>query len=119
MSNDQTTAVVLEHVEAFNDGDLERLLAGFAEDALWITGQTVVRGRDELKSFFGAAIDGLRPNLVVENLVAEDCRAACQLTETLLFEHEHRSYSIAAFFRLREGLIASAKVYREGSAKVA
>ena len=34
-----------EHIEAFNGGDLERLLAGFAEDALCITGQTGVRGR--------------------------------------------------------------------------
>ncbi|MBR7833331.1 nuclear transport factor 2 family protein [Actinospica durhamensis] len=119
MTDDQTSAAVREHVEAFNDGDLERLMAGFAEDALWITGETVVRGLGELRSFFGGAIDGLRPNLAVENLVAQDCRAACQMTETLLFEQEQRSYSIAAFFRLRDGLITSAKVYREGSAKVA
>jgi uncharacterized protein len=118
MTDDQIIAAVREHVEAFNDGDLERLLAGFAADALWVTGQTVVRGRSELSSFFGAAIDRLRPHLAMENLVAEDCRAACQMTETLLFEQEQRSYSIAAFFRLRDGLIASAKVYREGSAEV-
>jgi ketosteroid isomerase-like protein len=119
MTDDRTAAVVRKHVEAFNDGDLERLLAGFAEDALWITGQTVVRGRNELTSLFGDAIDGLRPHLAVENLITEHGRAACQLTETLLFEHEQRSYSIAVFFRLHDGLITSAKVYREGSAEVA
>jgi len=119
MTDDQTTAAVREHVEAFNAGDLERLLAGFTEDALWITGQTVVHGRGELSRFFGAAIDGLRPHLAVENLITEDGRAACQMTETLLFKQEQRSYSIAAFFRLHDGLITSAKVYREGSAEVA
>lgn len=119
MTDHQTAAAVRAHVEAFNDGDLEKLLAGFTEDALWITGQTVVRGQAELSSLFSGAIDGLRPHLAVENLIAEDSRAACQMTETLLVEHEQRSYPIAAFFRLRDGLIASAKVYREGSAEVA
>jgi uncharacterized protein len=118
VTDDQTSAAVREHIAAFNDGDLARLLAGFAADALWITGRTVVRGRDELSAFFGAAIDGLRPRLAVQNLVAEGCRAACQMTETLVFRQEQRSSAIAAFFRLREGLIVSAKVYREGSAEV-
>jgi hypothetical protein len=28
------------HVEAFNARDLEALMAGFADDAVWITGKT-------------------------------------------------------------------------------
>jgi ketosteroid isomerase-like protein len=113
-----TAAAVREHFEAFNAGDLDRLLAGFAEDAHWITGETSVRGREQLRAFFGAAIDRLRPRLDVANLVAEDCRAACQLTETLVFEQEQHTFTIAVFFRLRDGLITSAKVYREGSAEL-
>ena len=113
-----TAAAVRAHVDAFNQGDLERLLAGFAEDAQWVTGRSAVRGRDGLRGFFGAAIDGLRPHLAVAGLIAEDGRAACELTETLVFKQEPRSYSIAAFFQLRDGLITSAKVYREGSAEL-
>jgi uncharacterized protein (TIGR02246 family) len=79
VTRDQNTAVVRERIEAFNDGDLERLMAGFTEDALWITGRTTVRGRDELRSFFGAAIKGLRPNLALRNLIVDDCHAACQM----------------------------------------
>lgn len=109
-TDDQTTvtaAAVREHVDAFNAGDVDRLIAGFAHDARWITGSTAVRGHEEL-----------RPDLAVRNLIAEDCRAACQLTETLVHEQRQRSFPIAAFFRLRDGLIVSAKVYREGSAEL-
>lgn len=113
-----TAAAVHAHVDAFNRGDLERLLAGFAEDAQWVTGQTAVRGHDGLRDFFGTAIDGLRPHLAVADLIAAQDRAACQLTETLVYRQEPRSYPIAVFFRLRDGLITSAKVYREGSAEL-
>lgn len=95
-------------------------MAGFAEDALWVTGRTIVRGREELHSFFEAAINDLRPYLTVENVVADGPRAACQMTETLAAERQDgHPYSIAAFFTLRDGLIVSAKVYREGSAELA
>jgi ketosteroid isomerase-like protein len=123
MSDDEASvaapAAIREHIDAFNEGDIERLLAGFSEDALWVTGQTVVRGRDELSRFFAAAIERLRPHLALENLITADGRAACQMTETLLSQKTQRSYSIAAFFRLNNGLITSAKIYREGSAEVA
>jgi hypothetical protein len=38
-------SVVAEHLTAFNEHDTDRLLAGFASDAVWATGQLVVRGR--------------------------------------------------------------------------
>lgn len=119
MTRDQTTAAVREHFDAFNDGSLERLMAGFAEDALWVTGRTIVRGREELRGFFEAAMNDLRPHLAVENIVADGPRAACQMTETLEAGQQQHSYSIAAFFTFRDGLIVSAKVYREGSAELA
>lgn len=33
------------HVRAFNERDLDALLAGFTGDATWITGTTTIRGR--------------------------------------------------------------------------
>lgn len=39
--------LIKEHVAAFNARDLEALMAGFADDAVWITGKTTVRGRAE------------------------------------------------------------------------
>jgi uncharacterized protein len=41
-----------------------------------------------------------------------------ELTETVTVAGEERTFSIAGFYRLRAGLIASAKIYREGSAEI-
>jgi ketosteroid isomerase-like protein len=120
-------ALLHEHVRAFNARDLDALLAGLREDALWVTGTSVVRGRAELAGLFGDAMRGLLPTLTVENLLtaadpAADRtgtgRAACQMTERMTVAGAERTDSIAAFFVLRDGLIAEAKVYREGSAVV-
>lgn len=112
-------AAVHRHVGAFNARDLDALLAGFTEDAVWITGSTTVRGRAALTELFDEAMRGLLPTLEVRDVIAEGARAACQMTETLTYGGETRSYPIAAFYVLRDGRIASAKVYREGSADIA
>lgn len=114
-----TAMTVREHVDAFNAGDVDTLIDGFTDDAVWITGTSVVSGRDDLRTFFAAAIAGLHPTLAVLDVVAEADRAACQLTETITVDGEVRSFPIAVFFTLADRKISSAKVYREGSAEVA
>jgi hypothetical protein len=105
-------------VDAFNSRDLDRLMAGFTDDVVWITGTTTVRGRAELTELFANAMAGLLPALVIESLLAEGDRVACQLTETLTVDGDERTFSIAGFYALRGGRIASAKIYREGSADI-
>jgi hypothetical protein len=111
--------VVRRHVDAFNARDLDTLMAGFTEDASWVTGATIARGRGELTVLFAGAMAGLLPTLVIQNLLAEGDRAACQMTEMLTVARAERTFFIAAFYQLRGGRIASAKVYREGSAEIA
>jgi ketosteroid isomerase-like protein len=43
------------HLDAFNRQDLDGLLAGFTDDAVWITGTDSFRGRDELTELFRGA----------------------------------------------------------------
>jgi hypothetical protein len=109
-------AALRRHVDAFNARDLGGLMAGFTPDALWVTGATTVRGHGELTELFAGAMTGLLPTLTIRELLADGDRAACQLTETLTAAGEERTFFIAGFYRLRDGLIASAKIYREGSA---
>ncbi|MEY9890354.1 ketosteroid isomerase-like protein [Catenulispora sp. MAP12-49] len=118
MIDDQVAAAVNEHVRAFSKGDLPALMAGLADDTVWITGRTTVRGRAELEPFFREAIAGLHPALRVQNLLVDGDRAACQMTETLVWDGTEQSFAIAAFFKLRDGLIVAAKVYREGTAEL-
>jgi hypothetical protein len=106
-------------VEAFNARDLDALMAGFTEDASWVTGTSTAQGRGELTELFAGAMAGLLPTLAIQDLLAEGDRAACQMTETLTVAGEEQTFFIAGFYQLRGGRIASAKIYREGSAEIA
>jgi hypothetical protein len=110
--------VVEEHLAAFNAHDTERVLAGFASDAVWATGQDVARGSDALAELFDAGLWELDPSLRVLTLVDADPLVAAELHETLKVGGERRDFRIAVFFTVAGGLIRSAKVYREGSADI-
>ena len=118
MIDTDVAAVIGNHVRAFNNHDIDALMSGFTDDACWITGSAVVRGRAELTEMFTGAMTGLLPTLTIQNLLATSDRAACQLIETLTVDGEEKTYFIAGFYELRDGRIASAKIYREGSAEV-
>ncbi|WP_020420330.1 nuclear transport factor 2 family protein [Amycolatopsis sp. ATCC 39116] len=106
------------HVEAFNDRDLAALMAGFTDDAAWITGTTTVRGSAELADLFEGALRGLLPTLTLDNVIASGDQAAAQLTETLTADGAEHTFAIAGFYRFRDGRISAAKIYREGSAEI-
>jgi uncharacterized protein len=119
MTDADVAAAIGNHVRAFNDRDIDALMNGFTADACWITGSSVVRGRAELAEFFTSAMTGLLPTLRIKDLLTTPDRAACQLIETLIFNGEEKTCCIAGFYELREGRIAWAKIYREGSAELA
>jgi uncharacterized protein len=111
-------AVLHEHLRAFNAGDLPALLDGFTPEAVWVTGRSSARGREELAELFGRAMDDLRPTLTLRALVATDGLVACELTEVLTSGGRRQTYPIAGFYEIVAGRIASARIYREGSADV-
>ena len=113
---ESVAALVRTHVDAFNERELDKLMGGFAEDAVWRTGTDTVTGSERLATFFGEAMTGLLPRLEITSLVADDSRAACELRESYEHEGETREASIAAFFTFEAELISRATVYREGSA---
>lgn len=41
----EIAVLVSEHIAAFHAHDTERVLAGLADDAVWITGADTVRGK--------------------------------------------------------------------------
>lgn len=111
-------SVVDEHLAAFNAHDTQRLLAGFAEDAVWATGQDVLRGRQALAELFDEGLWQLAPALTTLAIVADERRVAIELHERITVANEERAFDIAAFFTVSAGLIRTAKVYREGSADI-
>lgn len=107
---------VAEHLAAFNAHDTARLLAGFAPDAVWITGQDTDVGHAALAGVFDDWLWSMRPRLELVRLVADDETVAAELREALTVDGTPHEYSIAAFFTVHNGLITRAKIYREGNA---
>ena len=108
--------IVRRHVKAFNAGDLDALLASFADDATWVTGTDTFRGASELRELFSGAFAALRPRLHIDTLLVDGCRVACELREDLVVDGAARTDHIAGFYRVADDRIAAAKIYREGSA---
>jgi SnoaL-like domain len=111
-------ALVLDHVAAFNAHSTARLLAGLTEDAVWVTGQDVVRDHDGLRELFDDWLWSLNPELTVRTLVTQAGCAAAELREDLGVDEQRQSMNIAVFFETDAGRIRSVKVYREGRAEV-
>jgi uncharacterized protein len=111
-------AAVKRHIEAFNSRDLEALMAGFSEDATWITGSDSFSGVAALQQLFASAFSELAPRLHVESLLAQGDRVACELREDYSADGARRTDHIAGFYRVEDGLITAVKIYREGSADI-
>jgi hypothetical protein len=110
--------VVEEHLAAFNAHDTDRMLAGFAADAVWATGRDVMRGTAELADLFDASLWELAPSLETITMIADDRAVAAELHERITVDGEQRGYRIAAFFAITGATITAAKVYREGVADI-
>jgi hypothetical protein len=83
---------------------------------VWITGQDTATGQAALGELFDDWLWSLEPHLELLAIVVEGNRVAAQLHESMTVDGERRDFDIAVFFDVTDGVIARAKVYREGSA---
>lgn len=110
--------MVIEHVNAFNAHDSGLLLSGFAATAIWATGRETFRTTEELATLFDPSLWELKPSLSIRSLIVDGCNVAAELQEELTVDGVPRTFDIAVFFTVQDGLIEWAKVYREGSADI-
>lgn len=113
--DDGVLDVVRAHVDAFNAGDVDALMAGFADDAVFVTGDHMVVGSRGLRTMFSAALANLSPSMQLQATVVQRDVVACELTEQLTVEGSEFVFSLAAFYTVRRGQIVRVKVYREGT----
>ncbi|MPZ72434.1 MAG: nuclear transport factor 2 family protein [Nitriliruptorales bacterium] len=116
-SSDPILDVVQAHFAAFNTGDLDALMAGFTDDAVFSTGEHLVVGHRGIRQMFRDALAQLSPSLTLRAAVAQGDVVACELTEQLMVEGATFQFALAAFYTVRRGQIMSVKVYREGTAE--
>jgi len=112
-------AVVEGHIAAFNARDTETLLAGFAHDAVFITGEQTVVGTAGLRVLFGDAFAApLRATMELRERVVQGDVVAAELMERLEFEGTVAEIALAAFYTVRGGLLTRVKVYRDTPADI-
>ena len=109
--------IVQAHFAAFNAGDMDALMAGFADDAVFATGEHLVVGARGIRAMFADALTALAPNLTLRAAVVQGEVVACELDERLTVEGAPFEFALAAFYTVRRGRIVRVKVYREGTAE--
>lgn len=111
----QTPNLVQRHINAFNDRDVDALLADFAPSADWVTGDyTVPVG--QLRQFFTSAMESLTPQLTFRRAIDGGNVVAIEMTEQWTHDTTARTADLIAVFDLDAGKIARARIYREGTA---
>jgi ketosteroid isomerase-like protein len=114
-----TRAAVLDHLDAFNAHDADRLIAGLHQDVVWATGSDVFRGTSQLRQdVFDHGLWAMRPVLAVRTLLVEGETAAGIFHEALTVDDEHREFDIAVFLTVHDAVIHTVRVFREGSADI-
>jgi hypothetical protein len=111
--------VILDHLDAFNQHDSRRLLAGLSSTVVWRTGSDRFEGHSQLGGLFGDDLWDLAPSLTVHPLLIDGTHAAAELREDLTVDGVAQTFPIAVFIEIEAGLIEQATVYREGSADIA
>jgi hypothetical protein len=110
--------VILEHLEAFNQHDTRRLLAGLSSTVVWRTGSDRFEGHSQLGALFGDELWDLAPSLTLRSLLIDGKTAAAELREELTIDGVVQTFAIAVFFEIEAALVERATVYREGSADI-
>ena len=109
--------IVQAHFAAFNAADIDALMAGFADDAVFATGEHLVVGSRGIRAMFSEALAALAPTLTLRAAVVQAEVVACELDEKLTVEGTPFEFALAAFYTVRRGRIVRVKVYREGTSE--
>lgn len=67
----QTHDLVNRHIDAFNNHDVDALLANFAPSAGWETGDYKVP-KGQLREFFTTAMQSITPQLALRRFMTEE-----------------------------------------------
>ena len=66
MPEEKIPSIMREFVKTMSDGDVEKSLAYFTEDGVWVTPNGTARGKDELRRYLTVMYDQMRDIKVKE-----------------------------------------------------
>ena len=108
--------VVVQHLTAFAERDLDGVLDTFAEDAVFTTAEGTVVGRPALRALFGDAF-ALPVRVEMERRATHvvDDTVVCEIAEHISAEGFSHSLDVAGFYTVRGGKLVRVRVYRDVS----
>ena len=106
--------VVEEHIRAFNACDLDAVMAGFDDDAVFSTADQLAVGARAISRLFAESFDApASARLDLLRAVVDDDTVGCELTEQISVEGIQHVLDVAAFYTVRSGRIARVRIYRD------
>jgi len=66
MPEEKIPSIMREFIKTMSDGDVEKSLAYFTEDGVWVTPNGTARGKDELRRYLTVMYDQMRDIKVTE-----------------------------------------------------
>lgn len=113
-ARDGPLPAVEAHLQAFNAADLDMVMAGFADDAVFSTADQLVVGARAIRALFADSFAApVQAELVLERIVIGGDTAACELAEHLTVGGTTHTIAVAAFYTVRGGRIARVRIYRD------
>lgn len=112
--SDGPLGLVESHLDAFNRADLDAVMAGFAEDAVFTVGdQTAIGARAISALFADSFASPVAARLMLARAVIDGDTAACELTEHLTVNDVTHTIEVAAFYTVRRGRLVRVRIYRD------
>lgn len=112
-----TENVLDRHLEAFGEGDIDGLMEDYADDAVFVSKRTTLRGRDEIREIFEGMLAEFSDPAVSftldERIVVDDYAYITWRAETSDNEYEFASDT----FVVRDGEIVAQTLAAAISAK--
>lgn len=108
---------VQDHLAAVNGRDVEAVLRGFEEDAVFTSPDGTVIGRRGIRALFGESFEApVTATLQLRRAVVMGDTVACELIERIDLGEQLHEIEVAGFYTVRDGGIARVRLYRDGPA---
>ena len=105
---------VQAHIRAFNAADLDAVMAGFDDEAVFSTAEQLAVGARAIGRLFADSFDApAEARLDLQRAVVDGDTVACELSEQITADGVVHMLEVAAFYTVRGGRLARVRIYRD------
>lgn len=113
--SDAALVAVHAHVVAVNARDVDAVMGGFDDDAVFTSPDGTVIGSRGIRALFADAFAApVTATLELRRAVTSGDTVACELVERIDLGEQLHEIEVAGFYTIRNGGIARVRLYRDG-----